>query len=453
MRRHSLIASFHAPDSQSITLLEPNSVVTVIPFLDGTGSLNFGLGHTLDQLGRLNLVPSETAIDLALLAATVWAADTRVSRSRESQDGWTREMDLYIPAKDPALWSANSKLVARMLTFLTGDRWRLQFRLREAGHEDLRPKMSQRKRTTFTGASLFSGGLDSFVGAIDQLGTNENPVFVSHYWDTSTSSQRPCAERLSAAYGDMAARQVRTHTGFPGNLVSGSKSESTTRGRSFLFLALAALAASGMEGVPKIAVPENGLISLNVPLDPLRLGALSTRTTHPFYLKRWQELLGALDIPARVENSYRFKTKGEMLSGCVNQALLQSGLAETISCSSMAKARWKKLSHRHCGFCVPCIIRQAAIHSAFGHDPTVYMLPLPTTKVLNSRSAEAEHIRSFQMMRRRLTQHPKLSRVLVHASGPLSDYSQAEADEYSAVFLRGIAEVGAVVDRARVKPM
>jgi hypothetical protein len=29
-------------------------------------------------------------------------------------------------------------------------------------------------------------------------------------------------------------------------------------------------------------VPENGLIVINVPLDPLRLGAFSTRTTHPF---------------------------------------------------------------------------------------------------------------------------------------------------------------------------
>ena len=47
--------------------------------------------------------------------------------------------------------------------------------------------------------------------------------------------------------------------------------ESTTRGRSFLFFALAALAASGLGGQPVIYVPENGLISLNVPLDPLRV--------------------------------------------------------------------------------------------------------------------------------------------------------------------------------------
>lgn len=53
-----------------------------------------------------------------------------------------------------------------------------------------------------------------------------------------------------------------------------------------------------------LRVPENGLIALNVPLDPLRLGALSTRTTHPFYMARWNDLLSALGIPGRLENPY-----------------------------------------------------------------------------------------------------------------------------------------------------
>ena len=52
-----------------------------------------------------------------------------------------------------------------------------------------------------------------------------------------------------------------------------------------------AFAATGLAPPFSLAVPENGLIALNVPLDPLRLGALSTRTTHPFYIARWNELL------------------------------------------------------------------------------------------------------------------------------------------------------------------
>src|SRR6266852_896439 len=52
-----------------------------------------------------------------------------------------------------------------------------------------------------------------------------------------------------------------------------------------------AFAGSGFEKRFVLYVPENGLIALNVPLDPLRLGSFSTRTTHPFYIARWNELL------------------------------------------------------------------------------------------------------------------------------------------------------------------
>ena len=55
---------------------------------------------------------------------------------------------------------------------------------------------------------------------------------------------------------------------------------------------------------------------------PLRLGALSTRTTHPFYMARWNELLAALGISGRIENPYWHKTKGEMVGECANGALL-----------------------------------------------------------------------------------------------------------------------------------
>ena len=60
--------------------------------------------------------------------------------------------------------------------------------------------------------------------------------------------------------------------------------ESSTRSRSFLFIDFEIFALSGMGGVNVLQVPENGLIALNVPLDTLRVGSHSTRTTHPFYM-------------------------------------------------------------------------------------------------------------------------------------------------------------------------
>ena len=127
----------------------------------------------------------------------------------------------------------------------------------------------------------------AWVSVPDGVYRRDNPIFVSHYKDASTKSQEVCAARLSNRYRDFGPRHVRANVSFDKNDLPGLGTETTTRGRSFIFLALAALAADAIEGRTPIYVPENGLISLNVPLDPLRLGAWSTRTTHPFYMARW----------------------------------------------------------------------------------------------------------------------------------------------------------------------
>lgn len=452
MRRHSVIARLGPADRTRVDVRFTGSVVTQIRFIDGERRLGYGIGQAMDRLTERGVIPSETAIDLMLLAATATAADTRISRATDSQDSWTREIDLYVPVQDPAQWSPLVPLIVRTLDFLTGDRWGVFFRDRHRQYAALVQRPRELVRAPHDTVCLFSGGLDSFTGAIDLLALHRNPIFVSHYWDASTSSQEVCAHRLGNAYGDLAPRHVRARIGFPDELVAGSGPEKTTRGRSFLFFALAALAASGLDGEPTICVPENGLISLNVPLDPLRVGAWSTRTTHPFYMARWQELLDLLGIPGRFDNPYRFKTKGEMLSECANAGLLRRHVGETISCSSITKARWQGLSLRHCGYCVPCLIRRAAIVAAYGNDPTTYTLANLTAAPLDSKSAEGEHIRSFQMMARRLAQRPSLSRLLVHKSGPLSDYTEPEIADYAGVFARGIAEVAAIVNPVVVRP-
>lgn len=453
MRRHSIIARLNPADTQNVALKEPNSQVTTIRFVDGERRLGFGLGQMLKQLSDRDMYPSESAIDLTILAATVTAADTRISRITESQDSWTREIDLYIPVADPALWLGNTDLLVRILAFLTGDRWRIFFRARQTGLGTLINRPPMLFGAPYTSVCLFSGGLDSFVGAIDLLEEGECPLFVSHYWDVSTSSQKPCAHLIGTVYGDMGRRHVRARIGFSDDLVRDSGTEKTMRGRSFLFFSLAAMAASALDRETPIHVPENGLISLNVPLDPLRLGAWSTRTTHPFYMARWQELINSLGIMAPLENRYRFRTKGEMLAGCANTQFVQQHLAATISCSSVTKARWRGLSPGHCGFCTPCLIRRAGVHAAFGNDPTNYTIADLRARPLNARRAEAEHVRSFQMMRRRLTEHPDLARILIHKPGPLTDYSEDEITEYSNVFRRGITEVGAIVDDVVVRPI
>ena len=450
MRRHSLIVQLGAGDKAQATGVDKNSHVSLLDFISANKRLDHGLGQMLDQLIDRGMYPGENAIDLAILAATVAAADTRISRAEDAQDSWTREIDVYLPVFDVRLWSDNAELIQRVLCFLTGDIWRVFFRDRPQNLMPLIDRERELVGTTLDTVCLFSGGLDSFVGAIDLLEKGKQPLFVSHYKDASTKSQEECANRLSNQYGDFGPRHVRANVSFDKNDLPKLSAETTTRGRSFVFFALAALAADGIEGTTPICIPENGLISLNIPLDPLRLGSLSTRTTHPFYIARWQELLDGLGIDAKINNPYRFKTKGEMLSECTNRVVLESNYNVTTSCSSISKGRWKKLAQGHCGYCTPCLIRRASIESAFGVDLTSYGIPDLNARPLSAKAAESTDVRSFQMMHRRLSQEPEVSSILVHKTGPLNDYSASEISAYADVFRRGIKEVGALVENVRI---
>jgi hypothetical protein len=104
MRPHTLVARLGTADAEAVQPTLVGAHVTEIDFVDVYDRLDFGLGNALDQLDALGLVPSERAIDLALLAATVLAADTRISREASAQDAWTREIEVCVPVAEPSLW-------------------------------------------------------------------------------------------------------------------------------------------------------------------------------------------------------------------------------------------------------------------------------------------------------------------------------------------------------------
>ena len=145
------------------------------------------------------------------------------------------------------------------------------------------------------------------------------------------------------------------------------------RARSLIFIAYGVLAATTLasyhEGhVITLYLCENGFMAINPALTGARLGSLSTRTAHPVFLRRIQQLLDAADLPVRIENPYGLKTKGEMLTECADQGLLKAKAALSTSCG-----RFKKYGYRHCGRCIPCQIRRAAFLRWSVADTTEYV--------------------------------------------------------------------------------
>ena len=132
-------------------------------------------------------IPDPVILDFLLLASVVYGIDKLVSR-KETDDRWTRALELCLPVSNPDRWSTVTSDLKTCLSFLTGDVWSVDFTKRE--HELYHPKQRKRRRLKVPPPAkgdtvcLFSGGLDSLVGAIDYLESNPpNSLFLVGHHD------------------------------------------------------------------------------------------------------------------------------------------------------------------------------------------------------------------------------------------------------------------------------
>lgn len=451
MKIHVITAHFGPGDRTNVSIGN-REVRTKIDLLSPERKLKFGLNDAIKSLTSQNIYPSELGLDLLIIASIVHGIDTRLSRSSESQDSWTREIRCVVPVSNPSLWQGATSLLSEMLGFLSGDKWQFDFRSRPQRFKSLIPPRPQSleeiKQDTLC---LFSGGLDSLIGVIDLLHAGHAPLLISHAGEGATSkAQNRCFAKLKAAYPNASTDRLRLWLNFPAGTIANVSSEKSTRARSFLFFSLGAFAGSGMNSQITLNVPENGLIALNVPLENVRLGALSTRTTHPFYMTRWNQLLSEIGLAVNVKNPYWNKTKGEMVKNCLNQTLLKSVSKLSLSCASPSKGRWKGLPTQHCGYCLPCLIRRASLVHAWDRDPTKYISGSLRNKILDPTQAEGLQVRAFQFAYENLALYPGVEKILIHKPGPLSDVSP-QLNELAGVYKRGMDEVARVLRRVRTK--
>lgn len=399
-----------------------------VPDDETQGSIGHSLLHTIE---RMQLKPSARAWDLLSLALGVIAADHGCLRSA-SPDGWTRQLDLSVAVSDPKFWNGEAGRIQSLLRFLTGDIWDLSFH--EGGISPKPPKGAKPRDETIV--CLLSGGLDSLVGAIDLAAKGESPLLVSQVAHGDKDHQTYFARQIS---GDGHHLQLNHVVKTPG------ESETSQRPRSFLFLAYGVLAATalkgyGMSGTANLIVPENGFISLNIPLTPLRLGSLSTRTTHPAFIAGFQAMLNAAGLRVKLANPYQFKTKGEMLAGCANQKLLEKLAASTTSCGRYARSQFM-----HCGRCVPCLIRRAAFHH--------WNSAITTDYKYKDLSRRGHKYRGFDDVRAAAmaVEYVKRNGIERWSTGALNSAQLGDLGQYLGVAQRGIDELKAFLAAAKVQ--
>jgi hypothetical protein len=207
-----------------------------------------------------------------------------------------------------------------------------------------------------------------------------------------------------------------------------SGKEDSTRSRSMLFFSHAILLASGMGKPIRICIPENGVISLNVPLTVHRTGSLSTRTTHPYYIGLLQKIINELGLSITLYNPFQFKTKGEMMIECKDFEFLKNTYPVTMSCSHPDLGRWRHESgSSHCGVCLPCTIRRAAIYKAGLEDASIYRDP-------NYQDNEAKlNLQSYKLG---LLSH-KNPLLAIQESGPI----RVDREKYAHLYSSGLEEL------------
>ena len=392
------------------------------------GTVSIG-GQLRNLYARLGVQPSNRAVDLVSIALAVTAADTFVRRS-EAANSWNRDIEVNMPLCSPDDWSAVIHRLEEMLAFLSGDRWRFEFRGNGEGAPPQRIIRNRKRLVNLSNTedvTLFSGGLDSTISTISMLEQKRSPILVSHAYQGDAKVQKDIASRL---------RMKVEHVAINAWPTSSLPSDVSMRTRSFLFIAIGLLVCDASSAYhrgspPGLCVPENGFISINAPLSSRRLGSLSTRTTHPHFLGQLRGLLEAVALPSQIYNPYELVTKGEMVSSLVRNKSFTTLASDTVSC-----AKWKRRSEQ-CGRCFPCLVRRAALYAGNVNDETRYGSQ-DLTEIVSSE----EHRDDLMAV---LTALRYLDRVdlarWVSRSGPLP-FDTAYRSSLIDVFRRGLGELG-----------
>lgn len=313
---------------------------------------------------------SEIYEDLFVIGISIFALDKRINR-RLFKDCWTREISVSIPVLNENVWNKTKDWWNKILCFLTGDIWDVNFRqcFKQYSKRD-NPNRIHLHIEKCDCVSLFSGGLDSYCGAVKLLGDGKSPCLIGHNeYPKLRKKQQEFVDCFQSIYDNQMVKFIsfsansRAPKDMQGKKLVGA--ENTSRGRSLLFLS-AAISIAGILGdtVP-VYIPENGFIGLNIPLTNSRKGTCSTRTTHPYFIKGLQDILQSVGIRNPIINFFAFSSKREIVDSVKDTKAFKTHYMDTISCSHPCLARYNKKGHNeypiNCGYCYPCLIRKSSL--------------------------------------------------------------------------------------------
>ncbi len=209
---------------------------------------------------------------------------------------------------------------------------------------------------------MFSGGLDSLAGTIEEILTNKNRIaLVTH---ESTPKNTRLLRELRRQLGEKAGPLKPLHLRVRANKEKRLGKEYTQRTRSFLFASFGVTVAK-MMGLGSLRFYENGIVSVNLPVSAQVVGSRATRTTHPRTLSGFETLFSLLgEAPFVVDNPFLWTTKADVV-----QKIVKASCGEMIAFSSSCAHTWARTNqYTHCGVCSQCIDRRLAVAAAHAEE-------------------------------------------------------------------------------------
>ena len=232
MSKRHIVVKLDSADKFQIVLGNNESMIelSLVPG-DVNKMLKTGIYQNLKDNG---LTPENTMYDLLHLALAIYTIDQTVSRQANGFQGWSRYITVHFPVNDKASWDKVKTMLENYIGFLSGDKWTFEFRQ----NETIRTFQHQlvRNPDNITKVSLLSGGLDSFIGAIDLLRDKEKPYFISHYkTGTESSTQEKIYNALLAKFGKGSFKNQKFYVQ-PNQQNKLAEKENSSRARSLLFI-------------------------------------------------------------------------------------------------------------------------------------------------------------------------------------------------------------------------
>jgi len=328
-----------------------------------------GSGHNVNlrideiQQSMVSSVPPRF-LDLIEVATYVYCADQAIKRGGAGVDrlgeNWRRKLFFRIPVRDLDFWNDSSfkGLLRETLGFLSDDEYQFEFT-----HLKSPPPFQEYLGMSEEGGLasdpeeviLFSGGLDSLAGAIQEAVIDKRRVALVTHMPTRKLEKRHghLRELLKGRCGGHAPMHIPVSI----NKDKALGREYTQRSRSFLYAILGGTVAR-MLGHSRVRFYENGVVSLNLPPSSQIVGAKATRTTHPQSINGFARVLSAVaESPFTVENPFLWKTKTEVL-----ELIGAADCSELVKYSTSCTHTWEMTRlHTHCGTCSQCIDRRFAV--------------------------------------------------------------------------------------------